>query len=479
MLDMSALNAKINPKGSSKSRARAVAAAALLAAVGLGLNGCAMVSKLTHNANSDQGAVISQGQRISIVAFQQKLQPSKTLKGLGYYIPPAQPVTAWPVAGGDQTNPIQNVAAGADFKVAWTRSIGEKSTGKTEVLAQPVSDGKLIYTLDGQARVSAFDVDSGNQVWSINLDPKNKRDKEGFGGGLALSDGVLYVTSGYRFIAAFDAATGKEKWHKATDTQLHSPPTVDGGQVYATDVENQIFAFSKDTGDMVWTYQAIAEPARIMKSSSPIVSGDTIYAPFSSGELVALTTNNGTPVWDQVLAQSSRTNALSEIRDIAGRPVLYNGTIFAASHSGAFQAMDAKTGNVKWTLDADSVNSPWVSGDVVFLLSLQGELMSVSRDSGQIYWLDDINQGYQKSKRGAFGMGRKKMVGKVPIWAGPIVASDHLVLVNSLGQAVSFDAKTGKKLETIKLPGAGYISPIAVGNKLFVVTDDAKLVAIQ
>lgn len=465
-------------KPDSKMLARGAMLALTLLA-GSALSGCALVSKVTHNANSDQGAVISQGQRVSIVAFEQKLQASKTLKGVGYYIPAAQPVESWPVAGGDQDNPVQNAAAGKDFKIAWTRSIGEKSTDDTMVLAQPVSDGKLIFTLDGQARVSAFDVNSGNQVWTINLDPKIKRDKEGFGGGLAVSDGVLYVTSGYRFIAAFDAATGKEKWRKALDTQLHSAPTVDATHIYVTDVDNQIFAFDKTTGDMAWTYQAIAEPARIMKTSSPIVAGDMVYAPFSSGELVALTTNTGSPVWDQVLAQSTRTNALSEIRDIAGRPVLYNGTVFAASHSGAFQAMDARTGNVKWTLDADSVNSPWVSGDVVFLLSLQGELMSVSRDSGQIYWLEDIDEGFQKTKKGFFGMGREKKVGKVPLWAGPVVASDRLVLVNSLGEMVSYDAKTGKKDATLKLPGAAYIAPIAVGDKLFVVTDDAKLVAIQ
>jgi outer membrane protein assembly factor BamB len=473
-MHMPALTLKTKPSG----KARAVAAAALLIAAA-GLNGCAVIHKVTHNANSDQGAVISQGQRISIVAFQQKLEPSKSLAGVGYYLPPAQAVTSWPVAGGDPVNPVQNAAAAADFKIAWTRSIGVKSERDTEVLAQPVSDGKLIYTLDGQARVSAFDVNSGAQVWSVNLDPKIKRDKEGFGGGLAVSDGVLFVTSGYRFIAALDAGTGAEKWRKAMDTQLHSPPTVDATQVYATDVDNQIFAFNKDTGDMNWTYQAIAEPARIMKSSSPVAAGDTVYAPFSSGELVALTAKSGDPVWDQVLAQSTRTNALSEIRDIAGRPVLYNGTVFAASHSGAFEAMDARTGNVKWTLDADSVNTPWVAGDAIFLLSLQGELISASRDSGQIYWLKDLDEGFQKTKKGFFGMGRPKKVGKVPVWAGPVIASDRLVLVNSLGDAIAFDAKTGDKKVTLKLPGAAYIAPIVVGDKLFVVTDDAKLVAIR
>ena len=459
----------------SKLTAKGVSLIALAAS--LSLAACSHVPFQNHN--SDQGAVISQGQRISIVAFEQKLTPSKTLKGVGYYVPPPAPVADWPVAGGPQDQQIQNIDAAKDFKVAWTKPIGAASKGDTEVLAQPVSDGKLIFTLDGEARVTAFDVNSGNQVWTVDLNPKHKRDKFAFGGGLALSDGKLYVTSGYRFIDALDASTGRVEWEKPVDTQLHSAPTLDGTFVFATDVDNQIFAFNKATGDMTWTYQAIAEPARLLKSSAPIVSNGVVYAPFSSGELVALNAGNGGVMWEQVLAQSTRTNALSEIRDIAGRPVLYNDMVFAASHSGVFQAMDIKTGEPKWKIDTDSTNTPWIAGDVVFLVSLQGELICASRESGQVYWLKDLNAGAQKTKKSVFGLGREIKVSKVPIWAGPVVASNRLVMVNSLGEAVAFDTKTGERTETLKLPGAGFIAPIAVGDKLFVVTDDAKLVAIR
>ena len=448
----------------------------------LGLTSCAKVASLNplKKHDAEDSAVASQGQRISIVAFDQKLEPSKSLKGLGYYLPPAAAVTSWPVAGGPVDQSIQNAAAAADFKVAWSKSIGAPSKGDTQVLAQPVSDGKLIYTLDGEAKVTAFDVNSGNTVWSVDLNPKLKRDKEGFGGGLALSgDGKLYVTSGYRFIDALDASTGAQLWEKQTDTQFHAAPTIAGDYVIASDVDNQIFAFRRATGDMDWTYQAIAEPARLLKTSAPIVSGNTIYAPFSSGELVAIDATTGDPLWDQVLAQSTRTNALSEIRDISGRPVLDTGVVFAASHSGVFQAMDAKTGTPKWQIQADSVNSPWVAGDVVFLVNLQGELLCVSRETGGIYWMQDLNAGVQKMKKGVFGLGREKLVGKLPIWSGPVMASDRLVMVNSLGQAVALDPKTGTRTQTLNLGGAGYIAPIAVGNKLFVITDDAKLVAIQ
>lgn len=461
---------------SAKFSGIATTAGALAAlAMATALSGCATINRFSHK---DEGpvAVASQGQRISIVAFDQKLTPSKSLKGVGYYLPPVQPVANWPVGSGPSDALVQNADSAKAFTVAWQKSIGVPTKQETDVLAQPVSDGHLIYTLDGQARVSAFDVNTGAEVWSHDFDPHIKRDKIGFGGGLAVDNGKLYVTSGYRFIKALDATTGKEIWSKNVDTPLHSAPTPGNGLVFVTDVDNQIFAFDQSTGEMEWTYQAIAEPARILKTSAPVVADGVVYAPFSSGEVVALSAK-GEPVWDQVLAQSSRTNALSEIRDISGRPVLYNGLIFAASHAGVFQAMDVKTGDPKWKVSADSINTPWIAGDVVYLVTLQGELICVNRESGQIYWLKDEDTGYVKDGKTMFG--NPKKIGKAPLWTGPVMASNRLVMVNSLGEAVAFDPKTGAKVQSLKLPGPAYIAPIPVGDKLFVVTDDAKLVAIR
>jgi outer membrane protein assembly factor BamB len=269
---------------SAKFSGTAMTALALTALVtAAALSGCATINRFR---NKDDGpvAVASQGQRISIVAFEQKLEPSKSLKGVGYYLPPVQPVASWPVASGPTDALVQNADAGKALAIAWVRPIGLPSKNETEVLAQPVSDGHLIYTLDGQARVSAFDVNTGNPVWSRDLNPHIKRDKVGFGGGLAVDNGKLYVTSGYRFIKALNAETGTEIWSKAVDTPLHAAPTPANGMLFVTDVDNQIFAYDETSGEMVWTYQAIAEPARILKASPPIVADGTIYAPFSSAK---------------------------------------------------------------------------------------------------------------------------------------------------------------------------------------------------
>src|SRR5690606_8179030 len=188
-------------------------------------------------------------------------------------------------------------------------------------------------------------------------------------------------------------ATGAVLSSTAAVVRIHAAPTMAGPRVYVVDVESQSFALDVNSGQQLWTYRGIPEPARIMRASSPAVTGETVIAPFSSGELVALRASTGQPVWQQVLSRASRTSALSEIRDIAGRPVVSRGVVYAVGHSGVMSAIDVRTGQPKWQLPVSGVNAPLPVGDVVYVVSKAGELTLVNRESGQVYWTRDLNEG--------------------------------------------------------------------------------------
>jgi outer membrane protein assembly factor BamB len=370
---------------------------------------------------------------------------------------------------------MEHVQAAPEFRVLWSRSIGDGSGRTTEVEAPPVAvDGK-IFTLDGKARVTATDDKTGQRAWQTDLTPKKGRDREAFGGGLAVSEGKVFLTSGYRFVAALDAATGKLLWQKPVTSPIHGAPTVSAGRVFAIDVDNQIMAWDVNTGEVSWTYQALVEPARILRASSPAIDGDAVVAPFSSGELVALRAANGNPLWNEVLSRTSRTSALSEIRDIAGRPVIYKGEVYAASHSGVFSAVDLRTGEKRWDLPVASINSPWPAGDVVYLADKAGEVMAVNRDNGQVYWIQDLNKNRARKEGGFAHVGRHVVH---PVWTGPLLASNRLVLVNDWGEVVALDAKTGEEVKHLHLKQAGFITPMAVDGMIFLLTDKAELIAI-
>ncbi|MDP3658536.1 PQQ-like beta-propeller repeat protein [Phenylobacterium sp.] len=456
-------------------RPRAIAAVCVAA---LALSGCSTIGKLNPFAPKDKADSVAEGTRISIVAADQTLEPAEALKGADFFLPAPTTVAEWPLPGGTPEQSVEHVDAAPNLSIAWRRGFGEGSDRGKHVTAPPVAAAGKVFVMDGEARVSAHDAQSGAEVWSVNLRPNdNKRDKEAFGGGVAYADGKLYVSSGYQFVAQLDAGTGALGWRTRTEQPIHAAPTVSAGRVMVVAIDNTLATYDAATGEAGWTYQALSEPARILAASSPAVSGDTVIASFSSGELVALRAANGNDLWNEALSRASRTSALSEIRDIPGRPVIYQGDVFAVSHSGVFAATDLRTGQARWSLPMVGVTTPWPAGDVVFAVSKTGQVVCVARESGQVYWIQDLNAGRKTRKQGGF-LGVGSVVTR-PVWSSPILANNRLILADSTGQLVSLNAKTGAVERKVNLGASTLIGPIAMGGTIYVVTDKAQLIALR
>jgi len=423
-------------------------------------------------------ATATEGQRISILEFEEQLAPSAALSGRDFFLPGPQAVTAWTQPGGTPENLVEHVIAAQDFQIAWRRDIGAGSANPGNVMAPVVAaDGKL-FVLDGQSTVTAVSPDTGAVLWKADVKPEG-RDRGrggGFGGGVAVGGGRVFVASGYRTMTALDANSGAVVWSQNVDSPIHGAPTVAGGRVYVVDVDSQVTAFDANTGASVWTYRGIAEPARVMRASSPAVTGDTVIAPFASGQLVALRANNGQPLWEQTLSNTSRTSALSEVRDIAGRPVVSRGAAYGVSHSGQLSAVDIRSGQPRWQLPVVGVNAPLPVGDVVYVVSKGGELLVVNRDNGQIYWTRELNEGRVRKEGGFLGLFDHEVRAQ---WSGPILASNRLVMVNSFGQAVAFDPKTGAEQASLNLGAPAFIAPSAYNGALYVLTDRGQLICIR
>jgi outer membrane protein assembly factor BamB len=457
-------------------RNASVIATCLVAAGALQLGACSTVKKANpFHGRASAAPRTEAGQRISLLELNDQLKVSDSLKGQDFFLPPAQPQADWPVPGGSLEQSVEHVAAAPEFQIAWRRTFGAKSARHADVMAPPIiADGK-IFVMDGNADVSAHDAKTGAQLWRIDLRPKVKhdRDREGFGGGLAYSNGKIYAASGYRLVAELDASNGHVDWLTHTDAPVHDAPTVADGRVYAIDVDDELLTFNAANGTPDWTYQALTEPARMLVASSPAVSNGTLVASFASGELVALREDNGTELWNAPLSHTTRTNALSEIRDIAGRPVIYKGDVFAVSHADVMAATNLRTGDVRWTIPLSGSTSPWPVGDVVYAVDTAGDVICAARDSGQLYWMTDLNAPPPAKK------GKKPPKRLRTVWSGPLLASDRLVIASDRGEVVALDPKTGAVQKRLKISDDTLLSPIAADGMIYIATEKADLIAIR
>jgi outer membrane protein assembly factor BamB len=447
-------------------RTLARCAAVLVLAVGISACGHIKLPRLPGARGNGNSKYQGPGARIPVLTTTDALKPSASLKGIDFALPVAQPQTAWPLPGGNEAQSVDHVVAAANFSVAWRRKVGEGLSRGHYVTATPVIAQGRIFTLDAAGLVSARDEQGGAEIWRVNLAPRNGRDKDAYGGGVAYADDTLYVSSGYRFVTALDAASGKVKWRTATPSPVHGAPTVSGGRVFVVDIEDQLMAFSVADGAVVWNYQALEEPARVISASSAAIAGDVVVAPFASGEVSAFSAVNGNALWSDTLTFTSRNNALSEIRDVAGRPVIYRGDVFAGSHSGMFGSISLRDGSRHWDLPIATITTPLPAGDVVYVTDQAGNLICVARESGQVFWTVDLNAGVKKKKDNA-------------VWSGPLLASDKLIVVSTKGDAVALNPKTGAKLRTIKIGSGAFLSPIAANGTVYVMSQAAELVAIR
>ena len=442
--------------------------AAVLAASLLGLGACGTLSRigsLSPFHGKAKPSAASKGNRIPLIALNDQLKPADALKGQDFLLPPPAPLADWPLPGGTPAQSIEHVDAAPEFVVAWRRSFGAASSRRRHITAPPIAAGGRLFVMDGVATVSAHDARTGALLWRTSIMPRSKRNHEAWGGGVAFEGGKLYASSGFREVVQLDAATGQVGWRAATEAPVHAAPTVFGGRVFVVDVNDELMAFNAADGTQAWTYQALTEPARILAASSPAVDNETVVASFASGELVALRAANGTELWNASLSKASRTNALSEIRDIAGRPVIYKTDVFAVSHSDVLAAVDLRTGTSRWTLPISAITTPWPAGDVVFVVDQGGQVICAARDSGQVYWVRDLNAGLRKSHRA--------------YWSSPLLASNRLITVSSHGEAIALNPKTGATLRSLRLGSNALIGPIAVGGMIYVVTENAQLIAIR
>lgn len=419
--------------------------------------------------------------RLSILTFEETLQADPRYAGLTVEVPPSYTNLSWPQPGGEADHTLHHLSAGLTMKRLWTADIGEASPRRARLTSPPVAADGRIFVTDAEAVVSALDINTGERLWENELTPEINekfriRDilsrpnpaEIGFGGGVAYDNGRVFVTSGFGFVAALDAETGELAWKYETTAPVRTPPTAHRGAVFLVTITNELLALDEATGERLWGFQSFEETARILSSASPAAAGDLVVAPFSSGEVVAFLSNSGRPVWNDTLSRSANLTALATLNDIAGSPVIDRGLVYVVSHAGRLTAIDIRTGGRVWESPIAGLQMPWVAGEYLFVVSIDGELVCLSRTEGAIIWITQL-QRYQNEK---------KKKGRIA-WAGPVLAGDHLMLVSTEGEIAKVQARDGEIVETKKFDGGSIVPPIVADEKFFVLSEEGKLYAFN
>ena len=408
-----------------------------------------------------------EGERIEVLRGGDGIRTDERIKDLKVILPRPDANDEWPQAGGYPNHAMHHIAASGSLARQWSADIGDGSSDEAQLLAQPVIAGGIVYTVDINAEVSAFDQKNGKRLWQVELSKND--DNEGIlGGGIAIHDGRLFATTGFADVVALDAKSGREIWRKRLSGPIRAAPTVWAGRVFAATVANELYALSADDGRELWTHFGLREIAGLVGGAAPAVDAGVVVVPYSSGEVVALRVENGRQVWTESLTPIRRSDAVSAIAHIRGQPVIDRGIVYIVGNSNRTVAVDLRTGNRLWEVPVGGIHGAWVAGDFVYVVTRDAEVICLTRRGGRVRWVAQLPRFEDP----------EDLTGPI-IWAGPILAGDRILVGNNQDEIWSLSPYSGKILGLIDIGGPVLIPPAAAGETLFVLTDDADLIALR
>ena len=289
-------------------------------------------------------------------------------------------------------------------------------------------------------------------------------------------DGSLFLTSMQPTgpnLFALGGQTGKLLWSYATQGAIGIPPTVGKTQVFvASDIGNTHFlrAIDAKTGFLIWQYTR-NQPPECMCSQASILSGGMLFAQSDGHSLYAFEPSgaapskrlwqfpgNGAPLTSPVVAEglvvfgSGDHNVCAldaksgEVKwtgttgyVFAAAPAISDGVVVIGDQGGNIDGYDLKTGKSLWSFSAGTIDvAAVIAGDSAYVVSEDHSVYALNITNGQQVWQYSMDDYAEFS---------------------PLLAGNLVIAANQAGQLVALDAKTGKLAWQTNLNGTPFSQP--------------------
>lgn len=315
---------------------------------------------------------------------------------------------------------------------AWTY----EAEGK--LITTPAVDGGTAYVGDRNGVFHAVDLESGEREWRTDVEPDLRK---GVDAAPTVTDGLVVFGSGTdrgddARLTAVEADTGEVVWRHPVGSYARSAPVVVDGRVYAGGGD-AVHCVDLATGEANWAFdtesvEEVTTPDEVFAGVA-VVDG-AVFAATRSGLLHALDAATGERRW---------TTAVGT--DVRATPAVVDGTVYVGSHDDRVYAVSAADGEVRWRFDAGSPlpAPPAATADTVYVGSDGGTVHALAAADGEERWATAVTENGTVS-------------------GGPVLADDAvLVGTTRPDTVVSLDAGDGGRRWEFFTQGT-VRSPVAV-----------------
>jgi len=249
----------------------------------------------------------------------------------------------------------------------------------------------------------------------------------------------------------------------SSSRSLLGTPVIADGHIYAMDAESYVAALDERSGRQLWRVDTKPENERGGASGGGVAYADgRVFAATGYAEVLALDPANGNVIW--------RKRVPGPVR---GAPTVAGGRVFVLTLDNQLAALSATDGEVQWThqgiLETAGLLgavSPAVTPTLVVAPYSSGELYGLRPENGRVAWQESLaairRAGALSSLADIRGL--------------PVVDRGIVYAISHSGRMVAIDERIGVRIWETEIGGTQ--TPWLAGDFLFVVTNDAEVVAV-
>ena len=273
------------------------------------------------------------------------------------------------------------------------------------------------------------------------------------------NDEYLIVIDNIAKYYLLDPKTGDLIWSKNNIAPFNSEVKIYKDMFFTIDFSNTLRCFSLKNGEQLWNVKTDNSLVRSQKKLSLVIVKDKIYFNNSVGDITAVDIKKGEMIW-QLPTQSAKiveTAYSLETSDL----VSDNKSLFFSNNKNQFFSIDTETGSFKWQSKVNSNIRPVIVDNLIFTVSLEGYLIIIDKNSGNIIKITDLFKNFKSKKRAKIKP------------SGFLIGSDKIYLSTSNGRILIVDINLGKTISVLKIDNEKISRPFAMQNDLFVIKDNS------
>ncbi len=340
--------------------------------------------------------------------------------------------------------------------------------GSSSFQNQKIENFSKNFSIGSWSKKISFD--KSLKTWSFYSGSKSDR----FVFSPIIKDNKAFVLTSGGALIAQDLKADKKLWKTRVFPRRYlknyQTPKIGyaNNKIFAIAGSNKIAAINELNGEILWSKDIAAIPI-----SSPVPSDDLIYVSTNDNKLYAMNQSDGELQW--IHSGIFRPTAIFGAAD----PVIYKNLVIAAYSSGEIYAINKKTGESVWSQNLNlnkAVNSdfylndidatPLAKDDVVYSIGNGGLMMAIKASDGNYLW-------------------KKEIAGIIDFW----LVGDFLFVINNDNKLLAIHKKTGGIKWILQLPNLKkdkkpqtkilYSGVVMAGGKLLISESSGKLLVVD